>query len=40
MFLFLFLTFMFIVISIALGVFIGSAFILKRLEDIIENLEK
>lgn len=36
----LLLVFLFTVISVALGVFIGSAFIVKRLEDIIENLEK
>lgn len=36
----LLIMFLFIVISVALGVFIGTAFIVKRLEDIIENLEK
>lgn len=36
----LLIMFVFIVISVALGVFIGTAFIVKKLEDIIENLEK
>ncbi len=36
----LILVFLFIVLSTALGVFIGSALIIKKLEDIIENLEK
>lgn len=36
----LLIMFLFIVISVALGVFIGTAFIVKKLEDIIENLEK
>lgn len=36
----LLLAFLFIVLSVALGVFIGTAFIVKKLEDILENLEK